>query len=168
MVRLRLPIHLRRLKAPWDDVRLFNNVITLWVSQDALRWGLVFLKRTRILSGFQFTTHFIDFVGVETKRFDGSTENVILTRDAANLRPALEYGCRRQTPSARKSFYFSIRIWYISSESKFRGESKVGLCERWGAGVKTQKMVRGEIGGWGRVPFNETYAPSLSTIYDKA
>ena len=43
-----------------------------------------------------------------------------------------------------------------------------GLCERWGAGVETQKNVRGEIGGWGRVPFNETYAPSLSTIYDGA
>ena len=40
--------------------------------------------------------------------------------------------------------------------------------ERWGAGVETQKIVRGEIGGWGRVPFNETYAPSLSTIYDGA
>ena len=37
--------------------------------------------------------------------------------------------------------------------------------ERWGAGVETQKNVWGEIGGWGRVPFNETYAPSLSTIY---
>ena len=40
--------------------------------------------------------------------------------------------------------------------------------ERWGAGVETQKNVRGEIGGWGRGPFNETYAPSLSTIYDGA
>ena len=40
--------------------------------------------------------------------------------------------------------------------------------ERWGAGVETQKNVRGEIGGWVRVPFNETYAPSLSTIYDGA
>ena len=40
--------------------------------------------------------------------------------------------------------------------------------ERWGAGVETQKNVRGEIGGWGRVPFNETYAPSLSTIHDGA
>ena len=40
--------------------------------------------------------------------------------------------------------------------------------ERWGAGVETQQNVRGEIGGWGRVPFNETYAPSLSTIYDGA
>ena len=61
-------------------------MITLWVSQDALRWGLVFLKRTRILSGFQFTTHFIDFVGVETKRFDGSTENVILARQTCGQR----------------------------------------------------------------------------------
>jgi len=45
----------------------------------------------------------------------------------------------------------------------------VGICrERWGAGVETQKNVRGEIGGWGRVPFNEPYAPFLSTIYDGA
>ena len=42
-------------------------------------------------------------------------------------------------------------------------------AERWGgAGVETQKNVRGEVGGWGRVPFNETYAPLLSTIYDGA
>ena len=41
-------------------------------------------------------------------------------------------------------------------------------AERWGAGVETQKNVRGEVGGWGRVPFNEPYAPSLSTIYDGA
>jgi len=38
--------------------------------------------------------------------------------------------------------------------------------ERWGAGVKIQKNVRGEVGGWGRVPFNEPYAPLLSIIYD--
>jgi len=43
-----------------------------------------------------------------------------------------------------------------------------GLYERWGAGVETQKNVRGEVGGWGRVPFNEPYAPSLYTIYDGA
>jgi len=42
------------------------------------------------------------------------------------------------------------------------------VVERWGAGVETQKYVRGDIGGWGRVPSNETYAPSLSTIYDGA
>jgi len=46
--------------------------------------------------------------------------------------------------------------------------SMVGENERWGAGVETQKNVRGVFKGWGRVPFNETYAPSLSTIYDEA
>ena len=48
------------------------------------------------------------------------------------------------------------------------GELEALSSERWGAGVETQKNVREEIGGWGRVPFNETYAPSLSTIYDGA
>ena len=44
---------------------------------------------------------------------------------------------------------------------------RISYCnERWGAGVETQKNVREEIGGWVRVPFNEPYAPSLSTIYD--
>ena len=41
-------------------------------------------------------------------------------------------------------------------------------AERWGAGVETQKNVREEIGGWGREPFHENYALSLSTIYDGA
>jgi len=40
--------------------------------------------------------------------------------------------------------------------------------ERWGAGVETQNNVRGEVGVWGRVPFNEPYIPSLSSIYDGA
>ena len=45
---------------------------------------------------------------------------------------------------------------------------EVEVYERWGAGVETQRNVRGEVGGWGRVPFNEPYAPSLSTIDDGA
>ena len=49
---------------------------------------------------------------------------------------------------------------------KARGEG--GYAERWGAGVETQKNVLGVFGGWVRVPFNEPYAPSLSTIYDGA
>jgi len=59
-----------------------------------------------------------------------------------------------------------LRAWHID----FKTSQYIiqGLVERWGAGVETQKNVRGEIGGWGRVPFNETYAPSLSTIYDGA
>ena len=58
---------------------------------------------------------------------------------------------------------------YIERISHFNSQELVrARKERWGAGVETQKYVRGEIEGWGRVPFNETYAPSLSTIYDGA
>jgi len=55
--------------------------------------------------------------------------------------------------------------WTVLAAS---GRTKLTAYERWGAGVETQKNVRGEIGGWGRVPFNEPYAQSLSTIYDGA
>jgi len=61
-----------------------------------LKWGWIFLKRTPIPSGIQFTTHFIDLFVVKTNRFVGSSLNVILTR------PALEQGCGKQTPGARK------------------------------------------------------------------
>ena len=54
-----------------------------------------------------------------------------------------------------------LRIRHESSDDE-------KYSERWGAGVETQKNVRGEIGGWGQVPFNEPYAPLLSTIYDGA
>jgi len=49
----------------------------------------------------------------------------------------------------------------------FYNKESPAQYERWGAGV-AQKNVREEVGGWGRVPFNEPYAPSLSTIYDGA
>jgi len=61
-----------------------------------------FLERTRILSGIQFTTYFIENFVMETKRFVGSFVHVILY--SANLRPALERGCGKQTPSDRKLF----------------------------------------------------------------
>ena len=44
-------------------------------------------------------------------------------------------------------------------------------CNVWrggGLGSRPKKNVRGVFGGWGRVPFNEPYAPLLSTIYDGA
>jgi len=56
---------------------------------------------------------------------------------------------------------------YIS-HTYIQGARKPCQAERWGAGVETQKNVRGEVGGWGRVPFNEPYAPLLSNIYDGA
>jgi hypothetical protein len=78
-------------------------VVVQSASIAGLRWGWVFLERTRILSGFQFTTYFIEFFVVETKRFVGSFVHMIF--DAANLRPALEQSCGKQTPSDRKLFF---------------------------------------------------------------
>ena len=42
------------------------------VKNSAYEWGWVFRERTRILSGIQFTMHFIDFSVVEAKRFVGN------------------------------------------------------------------------------------------------
>jgi len=59
---------------------LFYWVVLYGFSKCRLRWCWVFLARTRILSGIYFTTHFIEFFVVETKRFVGCFVNVILTR----------------------------------------------------------------------------------------
>ena len=57
---------------------------------------------------------------------------------------------------------------YDCSAEIVASASNMSSEERWGAGVETQKNLRGKIGEWGRVPFNEPYAPLLSTIYDGA
>ena len=59
--------------------RVFSTLNPCQGVISGLRWGWVFLERTRILIGIQLTTHFIEFFVVETKRFVGSTVNVILT-----------------------------------------------------------------------------------------
>jgi len=88
-----------------------------------LRWGWVFLERTRILSGIQFTTHFIDFFVVQTKWFVGSSLNVILTRQTCGQR--LSRAAESKTPTAR---YFSQRIFYMFLMSNCRGDWDLGLC----------------------------------------
>ena len=72
-----------------------------------LRWGWVFLERTRILNGIQFTTHFIEFLVVGTKRFVCSTVNVILTRQTCGQRSS------RAAESKRRALetYISERNW---------------------------------------------------------
>jgi len=78
------------------------------------RWGWLFLERMWTLSGIQFTTHFIDFFVVETKRFVSK----FCKRDleAANLRPALEQGCGKQTLSARKLFSRANYMFLMSTD----------------------------------------------------
>jgi len=88
------------------------------------RWGWVFLERARILSGIQFTTHFIEFFVVQTKRFVGSSLNMILTRQTCGQRSS------RATESNRRALgnYFSEQVCYIFPLSKFRGDWDLGLC----------------------------------------
>ena len=78
------------------------------------------------------------------------------------------FNTRTHTHTHARTYVRRKSVGFICSY--FHESDLILLCieERWGAGVETQKNVRGEIGGWGRVPFNETYAPSLSTIYDGA
>ena len=89
-----------------------------------LRWGWVFLERTRILSGIQFTTRWIDFFVVQTKRFVGSSVNVILTRQTCGQRSS------RAAERKRRALgnYFPERICYMSLMSKCRGDWDLGLC----------------------------------------
>jgi len=92
-----------------------------------LRWGWVFLEWTRILSGIQFTTHFIDFFVVETKRFVDSSVNVVLTRQTCGQRS------RRTAESKRQVIenYLSERICYLFLISKCRGDWDLGMCTFW-------------------------------------
>ena len=83
----------------------------------SLRWGWVFPQRTRILSGIQFTTRFIDFFVVKTKRFDGSTVNVILTWQTCGQRSSRAAESTRRAPEN----YFSERICYMFPISTCRG-----------------------------------------------
>jgi len=89
-----------------------------------LRWGWVFLERTRILSGIQFTTCFIEIFVVETKRFVGSFVNVILTRQTCGQRSSGAAESKRQTIGN----YFSERICYMFLISKCREDRDLGLC----------------------------------------
>jgi len=90
----------------------------------ALRWGWVFLERTRILSGIQFITYFIEIFVMETKRFVGNFVNVILTRQTCGQRWS------RAAESKRRVIgnYFSEQICYMFLISKCRGDRDLGLC----------------------------------------
>ena len=98
--------------------------IAVIVDQSWLRWGWVFLERTRILSGIQFTTHFIEIFVVKTKRFVGSFVNVTLTCQTCGQRSSRPAESKRQ--AIRN--YFSERIFYMFRTSKCRGDRDLGLC----------------------------------------
>jgi len=92
-------------------------------SYKVLRWGWVFLERTQILSGIQFTTHFIEIFVVQTKRFVSSFVHVILTRQTYGQRSSKAAESKRRAPWN----YFPERICYMVLLSKCRGDSDLGL-----------------------------------------
>ena len=105
-----------RLKTFW--------LMILYSHRWPLRWGWVFPERTRILSGIQFTTYFIEILVVETKRFVSSFVNVILTRQTCGQRSSRAAESKRQMIGN----YFSERICYMLLISKCRGDPDLGLC----------------------------------------
>jgi len=84
----------------------------------------VFLERTQILSGIQFTTYFIESFVEETKRFVGSFVNVILTRQTCGQRSSRTAESKHRA----KGNYFSERICWMFPVSKCRGDRDLGLC----------------------------------------
>ena len=92
-----------------------------------VRSGWVFLERSRILSGIQFTTYFIEFLVVETKWFVGSFVNVILTRQTCGQRSS------RAAESKHRALGndFFERIYYMFLISKSREDWDLGLSIFW-------------------------------------
>ena len=89
-------------------------------------------------------------------------------------RHPVSYFLESHRMSIQIPWHSTLSCFYLNSTNRIASiycvdDSHFYLVSRGGgAGVETQKNIRREIGGWGRVPFNETYAPSLSTIYDGA
>jgi len=93
-------------------------------TENKRRWGWVFLERMWILLGIHFTSHFIEFVVVETKRSASSNVNVILTRQICGQRSSTSAGSKRRVVA----FDFGARICHMFLVSNCRGESNLGLC----------------------------------------
>jgi len=74
----------------------FRDLVCRAFAVVGLRWGCVFLEQTQIVSGIQFTTHCIEFLVVESNRFVGSFENVILTRQTCGQRSSRSAESKRR------------------------------------------------------------------------
>ena len=89
-----------------------------------VRCGWIILEQTRSLRRFHFTTLFIEFVVVETKRFFSGNPNVILMRQTCVQRSIISAESKHWS----LAFYNSTRIYHMFHVSKCRGRSDLGLC----------------------------------------
>ena len=108
-----------------SSVQIEPNQWKKYKLSSLLRWGWVFLERTQILSGIQFTTHFIEFFVVETKQIVGSTVNVILTRQTCGLRSMKAAENKRRAlgncffrVSTQEKSYFAIALRFFKRKSR--------------------------------------------------
>jgi len=88
------------------------------------RHGWVLFERTCVFAGIEFTKHFTELVLVETIQFFGSIWNVTLRRQTCGHHSSRVVGSK----SRALAFYFPVRIWYVFSISKYKGQSDLGLC----------------------------------------
>ena len=107
------------------NVRELHHSTLILTPAHPERWGWVFNeRRTRILSGIQFTTYFIEFFVVETKRFVCSFVNVTLTRQTCGQRSSRGAESKRRVTGN----YLSERICYMFLISKCRGDQDLEVC----------------------------------------
>jgi len=93
----------------WKSVLTFGTQdLVLMGSGPPLRQGWVWLKRTCIFSGIQFTKHFIESIFVETNKVVCSDSNLILTRQTCGQSNRVAGSKRRAL-----AFYFPMRVWYV-------------------------------------------------------
>jgi len=94
-----------------NDFTIIKQNLEIWKLENrTLRRGWVFLERTQILSGIQFTI----FLVVETKRFVSSTVNVILMQQICGQHSSMSAGCKRRALGN----YFYERVCHMFRVSK--------------------------------------------------
>jgi len=106
---LQMVSHLHSMGGPFPRTSKWA-MSNIW--KFSIRWGWVFLERTRILKGIHFTTYFIEIFVVETKQFVGSFVHVILTRQTCGQRSSRAAESKRRL---RGKLFFRANLLYVSN-----------------------------------------------------
>jgi len=106
----------------WIGYNLFQRIFPS--NSRHLRWGWVFLEQMRILNGIKFTTHFKDFLVVETKRFVNSTISVILTCQTCGQRSSRAAQSKHRALGSYFSDEFAIRFYIFNIKMNRRLRSR--------------------------------------------
>jgi len=147
-------------------------MLSLWKGKSASLALKVGLGISRTNADSQWNPVYNAFFVVETKRFVGSSVNVILTRQTCGQRSS------RAAESKRRALgnYFSGRICYMFLISKCRGDWDLGLCttsglafgepQRSGDFRKKTCFDAGKIGICHCAAVLQTQVPKLCTDLD--